>query len=98
MKFGVVFFFSLSVAILSWFGSCVTASYRYRDDDYQNGPWRKSLDSCWTDPTCKRVMTCAHGGEWNVTFPYDSLPAMEQAYADGADAVKGGIFSKVFLV
>lgn len=34
-------------------------------------------------------MTCAHGGEWNVTFPYDSLPAMEQAYADGADAVKG---------
>lgn len=35
-------------------------------------------------------MTCAHGGEWNVTYPYDSFPAMENAWNDGADAVKGG--------
>jgi glycerophosphoryl diester phosphodiesterase len=34
-------------------------------------------------------MSTAHGGEWNVTFPYDSMPAFMQAYDDGADAVKG---------
>lgn len=58
-----------------------------------DGPWRKSLDgegSCWTDRSCNRVMTVAHGGEWNITFPYDSMPAFVQAYDDGADAVKGG--------
>jgi glycerophosphoryl diester phosphodiesterase len=60
---------------------------------YADGAWRKSLDgdgSCWTDRSCDRVMTCAHGGEWNVTFPYDSMPAFQQAFLDGADAVKGG--------
>jgi hypothetical protein len=62
-------------------------------DDYAEGAWRKSLDgpgSCWTDRTCQRVMSTAHGGEWNVTFPYDSMPAFQQAYLDGADAIKGG--------
>lgn len=73
------------------------ASLNKDDDDYSNGPWRKSLDSCWTDPSCKRVMTCAHGGEWNVTFPYDSFPAMETAFNDGADAVKGGKFNFYFI-
>jgi hypothetical protein len=61
--------------------------------DYADGAWRKSLDgknACWTDRNCQRVMTCAHGGEWNVTFPYDSFPAFQQAYIDGADAIKGG--------
>ena len=46
-------------------------------------------DACWTYRSCKRVMTTAHGGEWNLTFPYDSLPAFEKAYENGADAVKG---------
>lgn len=39
---------------------------------------------------CIRKMVTAHGGEWNATFPYDSLPAFMTAYDDGADAVKGG--------
>ncbi len=59
-------------------------------DDYAEGAWRKSLDTCWTDRSCNRVMTCAHGGEWNISFPYDSMPAFQQAYIDGADAIKGG--------
>lgn len=62
--------------------------------DYADGAWRKSLDgknACWTDRNCQRVMTVAHGGEWNVTFPYDSFPAFQQAYIDGADAIKGGM-------
>jgi hypothetical protein len=39
---------------------------------------------------CIRKMVTAHGGEWNATYPYDSLPAFMVAYDDGADAVKGG--------
>ncbi|RYH02942.1 hypothetical protein EON65_47510 [archaeon] len=64
-------------------------------NDYANGPWRKSLDgegACWTDSSCKRVMTTAHGGEWNVKNPYDSMPAFQRAWEDGADAIKGGKF------
>jgi hypothetical protein len=76
--------------LLTSFLLLISAIQIFAGDDYANGPWRKSLDSCWTEPSCKRVMTCAHGGEWNLTFPYDSFPAMEQAYKDGADAVKGG--------
>lgn len=34
-------------------------------------------------------MTIVHGGDWNLTFPYDSRPAFEKAYEHGADAVKG---------
>jgi hypothetical protein len=58
------------------------------------GTRRTSLDgegACWADRSCNRVMTCAHGGEWNATIPYDSMPAFMKAYEDGADAVKGGI-------
>ena len=40
---------------------------------------------------CIRKMVTAHGGEWNATYPYDSLPAFMVAYDDGADAVKGGV-------
>ncbi len=36
-------------------------------------------------------MTTAHGGEWNFKYPYDSMPAFQRAFDDGADAVKGGI-------
>lgn len=60
---------------------------------YAEGAWRKSLDgpdSCWTDRSCQRVLTTAHGGEWNVKYPYDSMPAFQRAYDDGADAIKGG--------
>ena len=50
--------------------------------------------SCWTESpsTCIRKLVVAHGGEWNLTFPYDSMPAFDKAYKNGADAVKGGIF------
>jgi len=61
-------------------------------DEYLNGAWRKSLDgegACWTDATCSRVMNVVHGGDWNVTFPYDSFPAFQKANDKGADAVKG---------
>lgn len=70
-------------------------------DDYADGNWRKSLDgdgSCWTDKSCDRVLTNAHGGEWNVTFPYSSLPAFQQAYIDGADAIKGGKYRNLWLI
>ena len=58
------------------------------------GPWRSNLDgdgACWTESatSCNRVMTTAHGGEWDVEHPYDSLPAFQRAFKDGADAVKG---------
>lgn len=79
-----------SRVIIFVFVALVSTGFSSRGDDYSEGLWRKTLDNCWTDSSCKRVMTCAHGGEWNVTFPYDSLPAMEMGYADGADAVKGG--------
>lgn len=49
----------------------------------------QTLDVCWTDLSCNRVMTIAHGGDWNLTFPYDSLPAFNKAFEEGADAVKG---------
>lgn len=71
------------------------------EEDY-NGPWRTSLDSegsCWTEgPSCNRVMTTVHGGDWGIEktvdntttlFPYDSLPAFENAWRKGADSVKG---------
>lgn len=60
-------------------------------DDY-NGPWRTAIigeGTCWHDPNCNRAMTTAHGGEWTLQYPYDSLPAFQQAAAHGADAVKG---------
>jgi glycerophosphoryl diester phosphodiesterase len=34
-------------------------------------------------------MTIAHGGAWNISFPYDSKPAFENAWDLEADAVKG---------
>ena len=34
-------------------------------------------------------MNVVHVGDWNITFPYDSLPAFQKANDKGADAVKG---------
>ncbi len=59
------------------------------EDPYAEGAWRSSLDSCWTEtPECTRVMTVSHGGDWNAQYPYDSLPAFQNAFNNGADAVK----------
>lgn len=70
----------------------VTCQQTRGHGEYADGEWRKSLngpDSCWTDPTCTRVMNVVHGGDWNLTFPYDSLPAFQKANTKEADAVKG---------
>jgi hypothetical protein len=52
-------------------------------------PWRTSMDNCWTNVTCDRALIVSHGGQWNLSFPYDSLPAFQTAYLSGSDAVKG---------
>lgn len=72
---------------------CLSSFVCIQADVYAEGAWRKSIDgdgACWTDRSCQRVLTTAHGGEWNISFPYDSMPAFNQAYLDGADAIKGG--------
>lgn len=72
-------------------------SFAFAQSDYADGAWRKSLDgegACWNDRSCQRVMTCAHGGEWDFKYPYDSMPAFQRAFDDGADAIKGGLFSQ----
>jgi hypothetical protein len=64
----------------------------FSEDLYENGLWRRVLDekeSCWTQRACSRVMTTSHGGDWNLTFPYDSMPAFMKAFDNGADAIKG---------
>lgn len=60
-------------------------------DQSYDGPWRKSFDNCWTQNVteCNRAMTISHGGDWDVEYPYDSFPAFQRAYANGADTVKG---------
>lgn len=67
---------------------CVSVSA----EDY-SGPWRTSLDadgSCWTEgPSCNRVMTTVHGGDWGIEYPYDSMPAFQKGWENGADSVKG---------
>lgn len=71
---------------------CMTVFSLGLSEDYV-GPWRISLDdenACWTEgPSCKRVLTTSHGGDWNVEYPYDSMGAFENAYNNGADSVKG---------
>lgn len=68
------------------------AAVPVKTDGY-SGPWITSLDaegSCWTEgPSCKRVMTTVHGGDWSLTRPYDSFPAFELAWQKGADSIKG---------
>ena len=51
--------------------------------------YRNSLGVCWTEATCKRALSVAHGGE--LTFSgnaYDSNAALAAAFANGADGVK----------
>lgn len=51
--------------------------------------YRSSLGVCWTEPTCRRALSVAHGGDWTFTGnPYDSNAAIASAYAKGIDAVK----------
>lgn len=51
--------------------------------------YRNSLSVCWTDATCKRALSVAHGGEWTFSGnAYDSNAALAAAYANGADGVK----------
>lgn len=79
-------YYKASVFLSVWLlGVSAAAS----DDPYFDGEWRSSLTGCWTDPTCNRVMTVSHGGDWNYQYPYDSQPAFERAYMNSADAVKG---------
>ena len=53
-----------------------------------DGPWRKSLKSCWTDATCTRALLVSHGGDWDADLPYGSKAAFVRAYEKGADAIK----------
>jgi len=79
-------------AQLSSSASPAVSNTAVKSDDY-TGSWRTSLDgegSCWTEgPSCNRVLTTVHGGDWSVTVPYDSFPAFERAWEKGADSVKG---------
>jgi glycerophosphoryl diester phosphodiesterase len=51
--------------------------------------YRNSLSVCWTDGSCRRALTVAHGGDWSYTGnPYDSNAALAAAVADGVDGVK----------
>jgi len=44
---------------------------------------------CWTDASCKRVLTIAHGGDWSLAGnPYDSNAAITAAFVNGADGIK----------
>ena len=52
------------------------------------GSWRTSLANCWTDATCPRLLSVAHGGAWTSSLPYDSNGALAAAYALGLDGVK----------
>jgi len=52
--------------------------------------WRTNMTGqCWTNSSCDRALIVSHGGDWSLTFPYDSLPAFQLAWQDGADCVKG---------
>lgn len=51
--------------------------------------YRNSLGVCWTDASCKRVLTIAHGGDWSLAGnPYDSNAAITAAFVNGADGIK----------
>lgn len=53
------------------------------------GTYRSSLRVCWTDSSCPRVFSIAHGGAWDlVSRPYNSDGAIAAAYAGDLDGVK----------
>ncbi len=63
-----------------------------RGQEGYDGPWRKAIagnGTCWRERSCNRALTVSHGGDWDLQFPYDSLPAFQRAAQIGADAVKG---------
>lgn len=53
--------------------------------------WRTSLGVCWRDPSCNRALILSHGGDWNVSNPYNSRAAFERAFACGADGIETDI-------
>ena len=61
-----------------------------KDADVPDGAtYRNSLSVCWTDSTCTRAMSIAHGGDWDAfTRPYGSHGALVAAYDHGVDGVK----------
>ena len=53
-------------------------------------PWQISLEgTCWTNVSCRRAMIVSHGGDWDLSRPYDSLLAFDKARQEGAECVKG---------
>lgn len=80
---------SRSIFLMSFL--VITRSILSLNDEYSTGEWRKTLEVCWTDSSCSRVMNVVHGGDWDLNYPYDSLPAFQQANYKGADAVKGDL-------
>ena len=57
----------------------------------QSPPWRTSMGDCWTNVSCDRALIISHGGQWDLQYPYDSLPAFQRAYTTGTDSVKGDL-------
>ncbi len=55
------------------------------------GTYRTSLQQCWTDATCPRVMLVTHGGDWNGYYPYDSREAFVHAVQEDSDGIKGDL-------
>lgn len=76
----------LIVAILA-----LASGSNAQNDPAYAGPWRNELDSCWTRPVseCNRALTIVHGGDWNIEYPYDSMPAFQRGFDNQADVVKG---------
>ena len=85
--------------LLGLLGLLLATTTSAQSDPNYGGPWRSSLDSdgsCWTTPvtspdtTCNnRALSIVHGGDWNLQYPYDSMPAFERGWENQADAVKG---------
>ena len=74
--------------------SCLVLAFGQSDPGY-GGPWRPQLEgvdgACWTESVaaCNRALVIVHGGDWNVQYPYDSMPAFQRGFDNQADAVKG---------
>ena len=65
-----------------------------QSDPNYDGAWRRSVDgseACWVESveSCNRAMVIVHGGDWNLQYPYDSMPAFQRGFQNQADAVKG---------
>lgn len=46
------------------------------------------LDSCWTSVSSQSALIVSHGGDWDLSNPYDSMGAYERAFAAGSNAVR----------